>query len=206
MLTLSGKIIRRLKNPFWRLKWRMSNKHNFTSAENFFDQSKVKVGVGTYGKINASFFGQENEFLSIGNYCSIASGVKFLCGGNHTYHTLTTFPFENIYFHQIEAVTNGPIVLSDDVWIGTNAIVLSGIKLGQGSVVSAGSVVTRDVPPYAIVGGVPAKVIKYRFDSATIEKLLRLDLGKIDMEYIYKNRSLLSSSLSDVEVFSGLKK
>jgi len=85
-----------------------------------------------------------------------------------------------LFGHPNEARTKGEIVVSDDVWIGHGATILSGVEIGQGAIVGARSVVTRDVPPYAIVCGNPARIAKYRFEGPVIEKLKMIDFSKID--------------------------
>ena len=101
-----------------------------------------------------------------------------------------------------EAGTKGSIIVKDDVWIGTNAIICSGVTIGQGAIIAAGAVVTKDVAPYAIVGGNPAKVIKYRFDEEIRNKLLSIDIVELfdgfvndDISFIYQkldeNKSVL---------------
>lgn len=90
--------------------------------------------------------------------------------------------------------------MHDDVWIGTNALVLSGVEIGQGAVIAAGTVVTKSVPPYAVVAGVPARIIKYRFEKETVDKLLKLDLGKIDAEYIRTNLEKLTEPLEEQNI------
>lgn len=94
-------------------------------------------------------------------------------------------------------MTKGPIVLEDDVWIGYGATVLSGVTLGKGSVVGAGALVCGDVPSYAIVAGIPAKVIRYRFDDETRARLAAIDLGKVDAAFARKEIGLLESPLDD---------
>jgi acetyltransferase-like isoleucine patch superfamily enzyme len=122
----------------------------------------------------------KSESLEIGSYVSIAAGVQFVIGGNHALNTLTTYPLKVLRWQeQSESLSKGPVAVKDDVWIGTNSIILSGVTLEQGSVVAAGSVVTKSVPPYAIVGGNPAKIIRYRFPLEVIERLLRLNFKKI---------------------------
>ena len=121
--------------------------------------------------------------LIIGRFCSIACGAKFLfTSANHAMRSLSTYPFP-IFFEEwgldrtrvADAWDNrGDIVVGNDVWIGYEAIVLSGVTIGDGAIIGARAVVTRDVPPYAIVGGVPARLIRKRFDDKTVETLLRL--------------------------------
>lgn len=86
-----------------------------------------------------------------------------------------------------EAISKGDIIVKDDVWIGRNALIMSGVNIGQGAVIAAGAVVTKDVPPYAIVGGVPAKVIRYRFEEEIINELVNVDFDKFNVEFIRSN-------------------
>ena len=98
---------------------------------------------------------------------------------------MSTYPFRvGILGDKIEAFGKGDITVDDDVWIGFGATILSGVHIHQGAVVAAGAVVSKDVPPYAIVGGTPAKVIRYRFEKPVIDFLLTLDYGKLDEELI----------------------
>ena len=122
--------------------------------------------------------------LVIGKFCSLACGARFLFNSaNHTLKSLSTYPFpifwgEEWGIDKSEVASawdnRGDIVVGNDVWIGYEAVVMAGVTIGDGAIVASRAVVTRDVPPYAIVGGVPAKVIKYRFDPATVESLLAI--------------------------------
>ena len=106
-----------------------------------------------------------------------------------SYFSRISVPFKNKLmndFSGIEAETKGKTIIEDDVWIGINSLILSGIKIGQGAVIAAGSVVTKDVPPYAIVGGNPAHILKYRFNNNIINKLLNIDFDKLEYEKIIK--------------------
>ena len=124
-----------------------------------------------------------NDKLIIGKFCSIACGAKFLfTSANHTLKSLSTYPFP-IFFEEwnldkkniTSAWDNkGDIVIGNDVWIGYEAVILSGVRIGDGAIVGARSVVTKDIPSYTIVGGVPAKTIKKRFDDDVITKLQQL--------------------------------
>lgn len=193
---------RRKKSAEWNDKWRELNKHNFTtlsqSLPSDIDVSDVvKVGNGTYGHIELRWFCHKNEKLTIGNYCSIAEGVKFLTGGNHHLDTPSSYPFGH-YFDVGEsyyAPTKGSIEIGDDVWIGIDAVILSGVTIGQGAVIGAGSVVAKDVPPYAIFVG--NKIAKYRFDDETIEKMLKFDYSKLTQKEIVENYNLLKNKLDE---------
>jgi len=125
-------------------------------------------------------FTPEDVKLVIGSYCSIAEGVQFLLGGEHEVHTISTYPFKvKVFGYTSEAGTKGSIIVKDDVWIGTNAIICSGVTIGQGAIIAAGAVVTKDVAPYAIVGGNPAKVIKYRFDEGIRQRLAQINVATL---------------------------
>ena len=121
--------------------------------------------------------------LVIGKFCSIACGARFLfTSANHTLKSLSTYPFPIFYeawdtpvSEITEAWDNrGDIVIGNDVWIGYEAVILSGVRIGDGAIVAARAVVTQDVEPYTIVGGVPARPIRKRFGPETIRRLERL--------------------------------
>ena len=123
------------------------------------------------------------ERLVIGKFCSIACGAKFLFNSaNHTRRSLSTYIFPVLFEEwglDVERIpeawdNKGDIVIGNDVWIGYEAVVLAGVTIGDGAIIGARAVVTRDVPPYTIVGGVPAKPIRKRFSDAEIARLLEL--------------------------------
>ena len=126
------------------------------------------------------YYPVNHDRLTIGKFCSFACGVKFLfTSANHTMESLSTYPFP-IFFEewaldkmQVASAwdNKGDIVVGSDVWIGYEAVILSGVHIGDGAIIGARAVVTKDVPPYTVVGGIPAKEIKKRFDEKTIEKL-----------------------------------
>lgn len=131
----------------------------------------VTVGRKTYGVDVANVFQATAEApVTIGSYCSIAAGVLFIAAGEHPMSLVSTYPFGGAARDQ----TKGPITVGNDVWIGSRAIVLSGVTIGHGAVVGAGSVVTKDVPPYAVVAGNPARLIRYRFEPEVIADLLAI--------------------------------
>ena len=188
------------------IEWRDLNRHNFTSVgnnginDNAFPMDLVKVGKGTYGLLHVTSYGVGDEFLSIGDYCSIAQGVKFILGGEHALDTITTYPFERIYVdnESIETFsTKGKIIMENDVWIGSDALILSGVKLSQGTVVAAGSVVTKSSEPYSVIGGNPAKLIKKRFPEHIISQLLCINISNLDTEFIKSNIDVLKLKVDD---------
>lgn len=190
----------------FKKKWRRLNQNNYTFAGNVFNPKYVSVGKGTYGCLNVNQYNLSSKLL-IGSYCSIASGVIFLLNSDHDYNLISTYPFKaKIIGGEDEACSKGNILIDDDVWIGERAIILSGVKIGQGAVIAAGAVVTKDVPPYAIVGGVPARIIKYRFDHKLIEELLKVDYSKLDSSSIKLHLSDLYNKLTDVRQLDWLPK
>lgn len=149
------------------------------------DHSKIIDGVELHGHIeigkNTTINGPNTDLrcmlnqITIGNFCSIARNVTFQ-EYNHNHQKLTTYMvrknLEGKPFKE-DVISKGPIVVEHDVWIGTHCVVLSGVKIGTGAIVAANSVVSANVPPYAIVAGSPAKIIKYRFSENTISSLLQ---------------------------------
>lgn len=125
-----------------------------------------------------------HDKLMIGKFCSIACGAKFLfTSANHTLKSLSTYPFP-IFFEEWDLDKNkvvsawdhkGDIMIGNDVWIGYEAVILSGVHIGDGAIIGTRSVVTKDVPPYTIVGGTPAKEIKKRFDEETMQRLQQIE-------------------------------
>ncbi|MEC5270294.1 CatB-related O-acetyltransferase [Heyndrickxia coagulans] len=182
---------------FFKIKWRILNKHNFTTVERLFPLNVVNVGNNSYGSLDVFTWNAENEKLVIGNYVSIAPGVKFVLGGNHRLDSFSTYPFKVMMLgDKNEATSKGRIIVEDDVWIGMDSLILSGVTIGKGAVIAARSVVTKDVPPYSVVAGNPAKVIKYRFDEDIIGELKTIDFNKIDYKFVEKNISDLYKPLN----------
>jgi acetyltransferase-like isoleucine patch superfamily enzyme len=138
---------------------------------------QYEIGTGSYGDLAVHGW-EEGAALRIGAYTSIARGAQVLLGGGHRIDWVTTYPFNVLWpsaRHKTgHPTTKGDIVIGSDVWIGAEAVILSGVTIGHGAVIGARSVVAKDVPPYAICVGNPARLVKYRFAPEVIERLLRV--------------------------------
>ncbi len=188
--------------------WRKQNPHNLTVLESPRDNMDcIHVGKGSYGPISA-IIASPASHLYIGNYCSIASNVSFVVSADHPIDHISTYPFKALSLQRYtpEAISKGDIVVDDDVWIGYGATVLSGVHIGQGAIVASGAVVTKDVEPYAIVGGVPAKTIRYRFSEELREALLQVDYSKLDEDFIRNNVDKLYEPVVSEDQLSWLPK
>jgi acetyltransferase-like isoleucine patch superfamily enzyme len=163
--------------------------------------SRVSFGRFSYGCENLSIWQWgEGASLTIGSFCSIAPSVQIFLGGNHRIDWITTFPFGHIYTEELggknikgHPATNGDVIIGDDVWIGYGATIMSGVTIGTGAVVAANANVVKDVLPYAIVGGNPAKVIRKRFDEETVALLLELQWWNLSIDVIKNINCDLSS-------------
>lgn len=148
-----------------------------------------------------TYKGSEAKVL-IGKYCSVGPNVRIITGGIHQTEWVSTFPFR-IKFDLLGKYedglpsTKGDVIIGIDVWIGTSVTILSGISIGHGAVISAGAVVTKNVLPYSIMGGIPAKIIKLRFSKEQISNLLRISWWDWPKDMILANANLLSSSNID---------
>jgi lipopolysaccharide transport system ATP-binding protein len=147
----------------------------------------VHVGEYTYGFPKIISF-SANERLVIGRYCSIAENVTLVLS-EHSLNRVSTFPLKSRFVlkKEVDEISKGPIVIENDVHVGTGAIVLSNVRICNGAVIGAGSVVTKDVPPYAIVAGVPAKIIGFRFEQNQIHDLLKIAWWNWSREKITSN-------------------
>lgn len=143
--------------------------------------------------------------LIIGKFCSIACKAKFLMtSGNHSMKSLSTYTFP-IFYEEWDETLNvkdawdnkGDIIIGNDVWIGYDAIIMSGVKIGDGAIIGTRALVTKDIAPYTIVGGVPAKPIKKRFDDDIISKLLEIKWWDWTVEKIQSNIKYIQ--LGDIE-------
>ncbi len=186
------KIINRLKYYIDIISWRLRHK-----------RYTLSMGEYSYSKPIVISYAGDNARITIGKYCSIAKDVKIIAGGNHRMDYVSTFPFK-IFFNFPGKYDNlqfskGPITIGNDVWIGYGATIMSGVTIGDGAVVAANSLVTKDVPAYAVVAGNPAKIVKYRFSEKEIEALLAIKWWDWPIEKILDNVELICST--DIEAF-----
>lgn len=169
--------------------------NDFVSDPRLFEQNNVLY----HYPIN-------HERLVIGRFCSIACGAKFLFNcANHSLKSLSSYTFPLFYeewgLDKADVAmawdNRGNIIIGNDVWIGFEAVIMAGVHIGDGAIIGARAVVTKDVPPYTIVGGVPAREIRKRFDSATVERLLALKWWNWPEERIRQNLPYLQNGELD---------
>jgi len=159
----------------------------------------------TYGTPHV-YSWNEGAKAIVGKFCSIADNVKIYLGGNHNTNWVTTFPFGHIYkdvFNNYDGknhpITKGNVNIGNDVWIAQNVVIMSGITIGDGAIIANNSHVVKNVEPYTIVGGNPAKFIKYRFTPLQISKLLEIKWWDWDDSLINNNIEFLCNS--DIDYF-----
>lgn len=135
-----------------------------------------KIGKWSYGTPTVLRW-RSNQILEVGKFCSFAEDTVIMLGGEHHSEFVSTFPFGHFFdekYSNNHEWTRGDVRIGNDVWIGRGARILSGVTIGDGAIVGAQCVVAKDIPPYAVVVGNPARVIRKRFDEKTIEALLRI--------------------------------
>ena len=204
--------------PDWKIYPR-SQGHSTVYLKNVITDPSIEIGEYTtyddfvhdprdFQRNNVLYHYPEcnHDKLKIGKFCSIACGAKFIFNAaNHSLQSLSTYPFP-IFFEEwgldvkniCDAWDNkGDIVIGNDVWIGYEAVILSGVTIGDGAIIGTRAVVTKDVPPYTIVGGVPAKPIRKRFNDDTIEKLKNLRWWNWDTEKIACNIAAIQAGKTD---------
>ncbi len=199
--------------PQWKIYPR-SQGHSTVYLKNVVTDPSIEVGEYTiyddfvrdprdFQRNNVLYhYPINHERLVIGKFCSIACGAKFLFNSaNHTLGSLSTYIFPVLFEEwglPVEDIpkawdNKGDIVIGNDVWIGYEAIVMAGVTIGDGAIIGTRAVVTKDVPPYTIVGGVPAKPIRKRFDDETIKRLLALKWWDWPVEKIHRNLENIQS-------------
>jgi acetyltransferase-like isoleucine patch superfamily enzyme len=170
----------------------------YTEYNRLIRNGTVSLGKYTYGVPRIDSYRNSERKVTIGSYCSIGPDVRIITGGIHPPDWVSTYPIRDYMGVDIPydglPTSNGDIVIGNDVWIGTGATILSGVTIGHGAIIAAGSMVTKDIPPYAIAGGIPAQVLKYRFDENQIRSLLEIAWWNWPDEKIKGNVKLLSNN------------
>lgn len=209
-----------LKIPDKNIPYPLENYNRLCFLKNIIKNPNIIVGDYTYYddfesvdnfeknvKYHFDFIGDK---LIIGKFCMIASGVSFIMnGGNHLTESISAYPFAIFGKDWSNAMdgksypTKGDTIIGNDVWIGHNSTIMPGIKIGNGAIIAANSIVVKNVEPYTIVGGNPSKVIKKRFSDEVINLLLAIQWWNWDIEKITQNVQLLTSN--DFEKLSHLK-
>lgn len=164
--------------------------------------SKIRSGtvIGDYTRIGGPIVIKEKGKVIIGKYCAIGWDVKIISANHLTTHANMQFKLQEEFGFSSLVENRGPIKIGNNVWIGDNVTILPGVKIGDGAVIGACSVVTKDVQPFSIVAGVPARVIRKRFDDAIIKKLLELKWWNWSKEKIKKNRLFFETDLTTISV------
>lgn len=180
-----------------RIKYRLRSVRFYT--KDILIGNNYRIGEFTYGRPRVIAFTKDTRLI-IGKFCSIAANVKIVLGADHRLDWVSTYPFPALEKIWPEAdgvkghpASKGDVVIGNDVWIAEGAVIMSGVKIGDGAVIGGQSVVSKDVGPYAIVSGNPARLVKKRFDDETIEKLLDIQWWNWPVEKIRKNVHLLCS-------------
>jgi len=205
-----------MNGPDPTTKYPLQNYNRLCFLNNVIKNPNIIVGdytyyddfedVANFEKNVKYLFDFTGDKLIIGKFCMIASGVTFIMNGaNHLSESISAFPFA-IFGNGWEGAMDGKsypmkgdVVIGNDVWIGYNATIMAGVKIGDGAIVAANATVTRDVEPYAIVGGNPAQVIRKRFSNEQIDQLLKLKWWDKDVEWITRNVQKLTGSIIDFE-------
>jgi len=170
----------------------------------------LSIGVGSYGQpIIDQYKGSESKVV-IGNFTSIAPGVRFIAGGIHPIKSISQYPFRSKFnlegkYQDGNPSTKGDIIVGSDAWIGTDVIILSGIQIGHGAVIGAGSLITKDVPNYGIVNGVPGTLRSKRFSEKQIEALLKIEWWNWPIEKVLSEVVNLTSLNIDDFISSNSK-
>jgi chloramphenicol O-acetyltransferase type B len=170
-------LFQQMMNPF-------KSKKKRTLQERF---PRYAIGRESYGHPEVHVFDKETT-LRIGAFCSISTEVHIFLGGDHRIDWVTTFPFSVLWekgkHFSGYPKTKGDVIIGNDVWVGYQAVIMSGVCIGDGAVVGAYAVVTKDVPPYGVVAGNPARLVKKRFDEETIRRLLQVKWWEWDDQKI----------------------
>lgn len=162
----------------------------------YVNDDRITVGEYTYFDVQITFgLWQPEDRVVIGRFCSLAKDITIFGGGEHITSRATAFPFVMMFAESpqrlVDGQNKGTTVIGNDVWIGFSATIMSGVKIGNGAIIGAKAVVARDIPDYAVAVGNPARVIRYRFQPQTIERLTQLSWWNWKLSKILANLDLL---------------
>lgn len=184
-----------------RIKYRLRSLRFYT--RDILIGDNYQIGEYTYGRPKVITFAKDTRLI-IGKFCSIAANVKIVLGADHRMDWVSTYPFPALGKIWPEAdgvqghpTSKGDVVIGNDVWIAEGAVILSGVKIGDGAVIGSQAVVSKDIEPYAVVSGNPARLVKKRFDEDTINKLLQIQWWNWPIERIRKHMRLICSQKMD---------
>lgn len=165
-------------------------------------------GKYTYGRIKLHSWPEDKKGskLIVGNFCSIANNIQAYLGGNHRTDWVTTYPFGHInknifttFNGEGHPASKGDVIIGNDVWIADNVVIMSGVTIGDGAIIANNSHVVKNVEPYSIVGGNPAKLIRFRFNEEQIKRLLEIKWWNWPDDKINENIPLLCNT--DIDIF-----
>ena len=190
-----------LKKVLFLLSEKIKKQLHFYEYHENIKRNLLEVGKYTYGatEIKIDHYKGSESKVTVGSFCSIAKNVRIITGGIHPPDWVALFPFRIVWglpgaITDGTPATKGPVTIENDVWIGTDVTILSGVTIGSGAIVLAGAVVTKNIQPYSIAGGVPAKVVGKRFTENEIEQLLKIQWWNWPEEKIREAVPLLSGN------------
>lgn len=173
----------------------------YFSLDDPFDR-RITIGKGTYGvHFNTVLLYKKSDRVIIGKYCSVGPGVKIIASGEHKYLSVANYPLvARLMTNDADSDTysKGAVEIGNDVWIGSGAVILSGVRIGDGAVIAASAVVTDDIPAFAVAAGVPARVIRLRFEERIIRELSKIEWWDWDEQLI---KARIKDFTTDIEAF-----
>lgn len=182
----------------------LKDQASYVTWRKLLDDERLTFGRHTYfsSRPDVHLFEGSKSRVRIGCFCRFAKGIVLLTDGIHSVDYVSSYPFAIAWnlpgaYESYKPLRSTDIVIENDVWIGTEALILSGVNIGNGAIIAARSVVTKDVPPYAVVAGVPARVIRHRFSPEQIEKLQKIAWWNWSDEKIMEALPFLSSGTAD---------